>query len=174
MKFAKLGIGMIVAMAVCAADASSARADGSTGPFGSVAALVSYWSSAPTKHHVQVYVNGDKVYETPGAGPSLVRQYFACTDGSGIKPACNTAAVTGLAFADATRDGYLRWQDAATVVGGGLNVYLDFQLMLDRGDTYAVMLKTCHGDASFFGPVVYYVVAYLDDGFGPPFTNDCF
>ncbi len=162
---------MLTGLIVCTALASPARAD-CTEPFDNVGELIAC-SALTATHPTELYVDGHKVAQLPGTGFPVVRQYFNCTD-IGIKHLCNTGAVTGVAWLAALQDGYLTWQYASIVLGQGLNVYLDNVLVRDRGTGYTLSLKTCHGDQSVQGPVTYYVVESMFDGFGPPYWGDCF
>ncbi|MBZ4395662.1 hypothetical protein OWM54_17710 [Myxococcus sp. MISCRS1] len=135
------------------------------GPFADTDALVSYWSAQDTQSSLtQIYVNGKRVYQRSGFGPAFVKEYFDCHDGSGIKSFCNNIF-----------DGYLTVEGTYGTYSPGLAVYLDGVLYRSGSPFSRVDIKTCYGDASYYGPVSYYIVESVIDGFGPPYPgNDCF
>jgi hypothetical protein len=178
MKLTAMVYGMISGVVVCAAFASTAHAE-CEGPFTSTTALTACWSATSHPQTFEIYVDGHKVWEQPGpSGIYLTRQYFDCADGSGIKPACQSSPVTAEEYPFATQDAYASTNLADFVFGRSFDLFLDngtVPIANHNSSPYSLRLKTCHGDQSHSGPVKYFVVSSLFDGFAPPWpSNDCF
>ncbi len=135
------------------------------GPFATTDALVEYWTARNTNGATtQIYVNGKQVYQRAGFGAAVVKQYFRCYNGSGINAVCNNIF-----------DGYTEVSGAESTFSSGLTVYLDGVLYRSGSPYYSAHIKTCYGDTSYYGPVVYYIVASMNNGFGPAYPgNSCF
>jgi hypothetical protein len=155
----------LAGFALCVAISTPALAQQQDGPFSSTFALVSYWSQQSTGGAAtQIYVNGHKVYDRYGFGPAFVKQYFNCADGSGIKATCTSIF-----------DGYTTVGGAMGTFSSGLTVYLDGALYRSASPFYNAHIKTCYGDASYYGAMRYYIVESMYNGFGPAYPgNSCF
>ncbi|WNG19290.1 hypothetical protein [Cystobacter fuscus] len=153
--------GLVLSVAV----ATPALAQQQDGPFSSTAELASYWATQSTSGALtQIYVNGHKIYQRSGFGPAFVKQYFNCADGSGINATCNSIF-----------DGYTTVSGAVGTFSTGFTVYLDGAPYRNASPYYYANIKTCYGDASFYGAVKYYIVESMYDGFSPPYPgNSCF
>jgi hypothetical protein len=156
---------MIAGLGICAALAGAATAAPSDGPFTTVQDVVAYWIGQPTSGAAtQIFVDGFKVYERSGFGPAFVQQYFGCGE-YGIRTHCTNDPFAGFVTA----------AEPASQFGAGKTIYLDGKLYKSGSPYYQLYLKTCRGEASFYGKVKYFVVEAINDGFGPPFPgNDCF
>jgi hypothetical protein len=155
---------IILAVALILGVEAVAQAQSAEGPFPNERALARYWARQNTSGAAtQIFHNGHEVYRRMGFGPAYIVQYFTCADGSGIRSNCSEIF-----------DGFATLGDAMAVVSG-LTIYLDGQLIHDASPWYFATLKTCYGDDSYAGPIRYYIVESMYDGFGPPYPgNSCF
>jgi hypothetical protein len=145
---------MILTFALCGVFATTASAEPTSFP--NEQALQSYWQSNPPINRTVIFVDGRKVSETSGFGPTWALQYFRCSATNDLRQAC------GSPFDNASTEDHI-----AGMLSTGYPIWLDGQLLRPGSSpTARADITTCSGDSDngIRGPIRFYRLTFITLG----------
>ena len=133
------------------------------GPFASITAIQSFWSSSSAPNeNAYIYVNGDFLLFRSGFNPALVQHYFLCHSTTVYKAHCGSMW-----------DGDRSLSNLIALFPAGDAIYLNGSIYRAAapGNLNSAGIETCRTNDSLAS---YYKVVSYWDGWGPPFASSCY